>query len=151
MPKNNAHDSRRFVVANQLRGLIGRTCTKVYEGYPGNFTFDFDDKHILGVDCLWRLLGDGRVLRTSLDHGQQFGLPRRVDAFSELASFLMDRKVKDVQVRAVSADLALQFDGDYSLEIIPDTSGYESWKFDAPGVSLVAQGGGNICDLSSTG
>lgn len=148
MPENNAHEPDPFDVRSRLRGLIGRTCMQVYEGYPSNFTFDFGDKHVLAVDSLWRILGDGRVLRTSLDHGQQFGLPRSVDAFSEAASLLKDREVTDVQVRAVSADLTLQFDGDYSLEVIPDSSGYESWRFDAPGISIVAQGGGNICDMS---
>ena len=60
--------------AVDIECLKGKICTRVYEHYPQNFTFEFSDVS-LAVDCLWRIKVDGRVALTSRDHGQQFGLP----------------------------------------------------------------------------
>jgi|SRR6266850_2330930 len=127
--------------------LNGKVCTRVYEHYPGNFTFEFDGA-TLAVDCLWRVIADGKVALTSRDHGQQFGLPAPVDAYAEAMSLLQGRRVVEVRLDEKSADLRLEFDGGPRLEVLTDSSGYEPWNFHAPGVHLVALGGGGVANFS---
>lgn len=129
--------------------LIGKTCFRVYEAYPQNFTFEFESGS-LRVDCLWRVVVDGRLVRTSSDHGQQFGLPAPVDAFSEAESLLVGRRVEKVRLREETADVTLEFGGGIALEVLSNSSGYEPWNLNAPGIWLIGLGGGGVCDASPT-
>ena len=126
--------------------LNGRVCTRVYENYPENFTFEFGEA-TLAVDCLWRIIAGGKVVRTSRDHGQQFGLPAPVDAYAAAVSLLQGRSVVHVRLDESSADLILEFEGGQRLEVLTDSSGYEPWNFHAPGVHLVALGGGGVANF----
>jgi hypothetical protein len=128
--------------------LKGKICTRVYEHYPQNFTFEFSDVS-LAVDCLWRIKVDGRVALTSRDHGQQFGLPAPVDAHADVSSRLKDRRVLEARLDESSADLTLEFDGGQRFEVLTDSSGYEPWNLRAPDVHLVALGGGGIANFST--
>jgi|SRR5437762_4202415 len=130
-----------------VEALNGTVCTRVYEHYPGNFTFQFGAA-TLAVDTLWRVIANGRVALTSRDHGHQFGLPAPVDAYAEAVSLLRGRQVVDVRLAQGSADLVVEFDGGQRVEILTDSSGYEPWTLHAPGVHLVAHGGGRVADFS---
>ncbi len=127
--------------------LNGTACTRVFEHYPGNCTFQFGAA-TLAVDCLWRVIADGKVALTSRDHGRQFGLPAPVDVYAEAVTLLQGRQVVDVRLAESSADLVLEFEGGRRLEIFTDSSGYEPWNLHAPGVHLVALGGGGVADFS---
>ena len=116
--------------------LNGTVCTRVYEHYPRNFTFQF------GAAAL---AADGKVALTSRDHGQQFGLPAPIDAYTAVASLLQGRRVIGVRLAESSADLALEFEGGQRLEILTDSSGYEPWNLH---VHLVALGGGDVANFS---
>jgi hypothetical protein len=129
--------------------LIGKVCTRVYEHYPQNFSFDFEPG-VVRVDCLWRIVAGGRLVRTSQDHGQQFGLPAPLDAYAEVASLLKGRRVTAVRLREETADLVLEFDGGLLLEVLSDSSGYEPWQLSGPGVLLVAMGGGGVAEFASS-
>jgi hypothetical protein len=130
-----------------IEWLIGKTCTRVFEHYSGNFSFEFQPG-VLRVDCLWRIVKDGKLHRTSLDHGQQFGLPAPLDAYAEAASMLLGHRVEAVRFRVETADLSLEFAGHIVLEVVADSSGYEPWNLEGPGVYLIAVGGGGISDIS---
>jgi len=136
-----------MVVSIEL--LIGKTCTRVFEHYPQNFTFEFESGMFLNVDCLRRIIIDERLVRTSLDHGQQFGLPAPIDVFAEAASLLNGHRVETVRVREETADLILQFEGGSVLEVLSNSSGYEPWNLNAPGVLLIEMGGGGVSDMSA--
>jgi uncharacterized protein DUF6188 len=128
--------------------LKGNVCTRIYEHhYPKNFMFEFGEVN-LSVDCLWRIKADGRIVLTSSDHGQRFGLPAPVDAYAEASSRLLGRRVVEARLEKDSADLLVEFDGGQRLEVFTDSSGYEPWDLTAPGVHLVALGGGGISDFS---
>ena len=101
--------------------LNGAICTRVYAHYPRNFTFQFGAA-TLAVDCLWRVIADGKVALTSRDHGQQFGLALRTLCWS---------------LTVVNG-----------WRFSPDSSGYEPWNLHAPGVYLVALGGGGVANFS---
>lgn len=129
-----------------VESLNGTVCTRVFEHYPGNFTFQFGAA-TLAVDCLWRIVAGGKVALTSRDHGQQSGLPAPVDAYAAAFSLLQGRQVVEVRLAESSADLVLEFAGGQRLEILTDSSGHEPWNLHAPGVHLVALGGGGVANF----
>ena len=129
--------------------LTGTTCSRVSEMYPQNFTFEFG-AGALAVDCLWRVIERGRLRRTSADHGQQYGLPARLNAYVEAEALLKGRRVTACRIREETADLILEFEGDVQLEINACSSGYEPWNLTAPGVHVIALGGGGLEDFSPT-
>ncbi len=107
--------------------------------------FAFGDSFGISVECPWRLIHKGSIAVSSEDHGQQFGLPAPIDAVARAALLLVDAVVRRVEVREGAADLFIDFDGDRRLEIIPFSSGYESWQVSTPtGKVIVAQGGGQL-------
>jgi hypothetical protein len=132
-----------------IEWLTGTTCTRVYEMYPQNFTFEFGAV-ALAVDCLWRVIEGGRLRRSSGDHGQQYGLPAPLDAHVEAEALLKGRRVTGWRIRDETSDLILEFEGDIQLEVISESSGYEPWNLTAPGIHVVALGGGGLADFSAT-
>lgn len=128
--------------------LVGKTCTSIYRHYPNNCSFEFGSG-VLHVECLWRIVAGGRLVLTSQDHEQQFGLPNPRDVYAVAESLLKGRCALALRVREETADLRVDFDGNFLLEVLADSSGYEPWQFTAPGVHLVALGGGGIADFST--
>ena len=126
--------------------MVGRTVATVTLLEPLTWRFEFGAAERLNVECLWRIVSDGRVQLTSDDHGQLFGLQAPVDSGREAAELLAGMPVTSVEIRASTADLFIQFESGTQLEIIPTSSGYEAWKIYGPdGSCHVATGGGTIC------
>jgi hypothetical protein len=126
--------------------MVGRRISEVSLLEPCAWRFCFGTSEYIAVFCLWRIIRDGRVIRTCQDHGHPFGLPAAVDAVQEASSLLSRTAVSAVQLREATADILVDFSADLRLEIIPDSSGYESWQVYAPhGRRFVVQGGGQIC------
>ncbi len=94
--------------------------------------------------CLWRLVEAGRIRFTSEDDGQQFGLPAPVDAASEVNGRLVGAAVEAVQLRKGLLDLELRFSTGHSLQVIPDSSGYEAWQVSRGNRQFIAGGGGEL-------
>jgi hypothetical protein len=64
-----------------------------------DWLFAFDKNITLTVDCLWRLIEDGRIRLTSQDEGQQFGLPAPVNAAEEINCRLAQTLITAVELR----------------------------------------------------
>lgn len=109
-----------------------------------DWVFDFEHGIFLIAECLWRLVGDGRVVVTSNDHHQSFGRPASVDCVSEVNSHLAGIVVEQVELREGTLDLAIGFGGGLRLELFPDSSGYEAWNMSRLNERLVACGGGRL-------
>lgn len=97
------------------------------------------------MDCPWRLLRHGSIAVSGEDHRQQFGLPAPIDAAQSATSLLASTIVQSVEVRGGTADLLIGFTGELRLDILPFSSGYESWQVSAPGgKQIIACGGGEL-------
>jgi len=127
--------------------LKGKACTRVYEHHSGNFTFEFGDV-ILVADTFWRVLAEGKIALTSRDHGQMFGLKEPVDAAAAAMKLLSQRRIVKVTLDEELADLFVEFEDGSFLEILNESSGYEPWNLSAPGVNLIALGGGGTSSFS---
>jgi hypothetical protein len=106
-----------------------------------SWEFVFSDRVSLQVECLWRLVVSGRLVITSEDDGQQFGLHAPVDCLEELRRQIIGAAVEDVKVRAGTIDISLGFGSGRTLEVIPTSAGYEAWQVSAPGVFVVGNPG----------
>jgi hypothetical protein len=97
------------------------------------------------ADCPWRVIRDGGIVLSSEDHGQQYGLPAPVDAEAECRRLIGGAVVAGAEVRDETRDFVIRFASGTRLELVPLSSGYESWQLGGPGGSLViAQGGGQL-------
>ena len=124
--------------------MVGRH-VEVSFSEPETWFVMFGDSLTISVTCPWRLLQSGSIAVSSDDHRQQFGLPAPIDAAERATTLLAGSVVKRVEVRDGTADIFIDFDRDWRLEIIPLSSGYESWEVSTPsGKFVVAQGGGQL-------
>ncbi|HUP79790.1 MAG TPA: DUF6188 family protein [Pirellula sp.] len=125
---------------------IGRVIADVSFDSPSFWRFSLGSPESIAVECLWRIVRAGRIVLTSQDHGHSFGLSAPVDAARNAMEALLGVRVTNAQIREATADLHITLGSGMSLEIIPDSSGYESWQLYAPtGRCYIAQGGGQIC------
>jgi hypothetical protein len=106
--------------------------------------FTLDGQAKLVVECLWRIVEEKRIRLTSFDDGQQLGLPDPIDATREINSRLKNARVIEVSLRDSTLDLHLGFDTGHTLEIIPDSSGYEAWNLGCGDQRFIAVGGGDL-------
>jgi hypothetical protein len=109
-----------------------------------DWVFVFDRDVSLVVNCLWRLLENGRIRLTSLDDGQQFGLPMPLDMVDEVTERLAYASVTRVELRECLLDLDIHFNTGHVLQIIPDSSGYEAWNLSRGPQQYLAVGGGDL-------
>jgi hypothetical protein len=124
--------------------MIGRTLSVEFSE-PNNWWFSFEDSVGISVECPWRIIEDGSISVSGDDHRQQFGLPAPIDAAAFATQRLAGTPITRVEVRSGTADLVLNLEGGLRLEILPFSSGYESWQVVRPdGKHVVAQGGGQL-------
>ena len=128
-----------------LEWLVGLSITKIERFGQSYWRFTFGLDSVLTAECPWRVIKDGRIVLSSEDHGQRFGHPQPIDAESECKELIENRLIESISVSDETRDLKIEFGKGLRLEIIPLSSGYESWQISGPGRFLVVvQGGGNM-------
>jgi hypothetical protein len=103
---------------------------------PAAWRFDFGGSAGLWVECPWRIIHNGSVEISSEDHRQTYGFPTPVDAAQVATSLLAGTPVRRVEFHEDTADLTIEFGDALRLEIIPFSSGYESWQIGDPTAPL---------------
>ena len=128
---------------NELAWLVGhRFQSLTRREFDWVITFDKDASIV--VECLWRLVEFGRIRFTSEDDGQRFGLPAPVDAAAEVNHRLAGAAVEAVELRPDLLDLEFRFSTGHSLQLLPDSSGYEAWNVCCRNRQYIAVGGGEL-------
>lgn len=135
-------DSLSWLTQHRLQSVLHRDF---------DWVFSFDEHAALIVSCLWRLIENGRIRFTSEDEGQQFGLPAPVDAAAELNRRIANATVVAVALCGQTLDLELRFNSGQALQVIPDSSGYESWIAHDRDRQFIAVGGGRLAILGGQG
>ena len=131
-----------------IQWMVGRAIDEISFSAPQRWSFRFSGGGIVCTESAWRIIKAGHIARTSGDHGQQFGLPAPIDAEAEVRSLLCARRIEAAEVREDTRDIVLRFESGERLEIIPLSSGYESWEVATPdGVRTIAQGGGALVEF----
>ncbi|HEX3727906.1 MAG TPA: hypothetical protein VHV08_16760 [Pirellulales bacterium] len=130
-----------------LKWMVGRSIVSVALARPSLWVFGFDSVGAIAVETSWRILKGGRIVLSNEDHGQRFGLPTAIDARIKATELLSALAVSGSEVREGTLDLFLEFAGGFRLEVLPISSGYESWQIiDPGGRQIFAQGGGNLVE-----
>jgi hypothetical protein len=127
---------------NDLDWLVGRKFQSLDKEYV--WVIVFYEQTSLTIECLWRLIEQQKIRRTSADDGQQFGRPAPVDAAAEVNRLLAGTVVESIELREGTLDLAIRFSSGHVFEIIVDSSGYEAWHLCGDGREFIACGGGNL-------
>ena len=121
--------------------LVGASLTRI-EKLSFSWIFHFGNAVHLSVEGPWRIVSASRILLTSEDDGQQFGLPQPIDAIVNIRQILENHRVTAVDVDLPSSDLRLQFDNDTVLQILNSSSGFECWVLDRDdGLIMVGRNG----------
>jgi uncharacterized protein DUF6188 len=123
--------------------LVG-TLLRSLEKKDYSWFFRFGEGITVGTESEWRFIAEGHILITSSDHGHQFGLPSPVDAIAEVLSRTATQIVRAASISEVTGDLHIDFDAGLQLQFLQMSSGYESWRFGAPGLSVICGGGGRL-------
>jgi hypothetical protein len=125
--------------------IRGRAFAEVSFLAPASWSFRFGKGIEIRADCAWRVVVDGHIVLSSEDHGQQFGLPQPVNAELHCRSLIVRQTIQSADVRDDTRDILILFESGARLEIVPMSSGYESWQLAGPdGTQTIAQGGGNL-------
>jgi len=134
-------------LADVLAPWLGKTCDEILRR-EHDWTFQFGDAGLVVASCPWRILAESGIALADEDDGQQFGLPKPVNGAEKATALLRGRRVVSIQVSQISGDLKVQFEGERTLELFNNSSGYEAWqatvKRDGKTANIVAQGGGQI-------
>ena len=132
---------------NELAWLVGhRFQSLTRREYDWIVAFDRDAS--LVVACLWRLVEADRICITSQDDGQKFGLPEPLESAAEVNSRLTGAAVEAIDLRSGLLDMELRFSTGHSLQILPDSSGYEAWNVCCRNRQFIAVGGGELTVFS---
>ncbi len=115
-----------------------------YDSNSGSWGFVFDDKIGITVSGFWRLLEKNKIVLVSLDHGQQFGLPKPVDLSKEIKNRLTDKKLITIEIDENTADLTLMLTGEFKLEAYIASTGYETYDFTLNNKHYIGLGSGEI-------
>jgi hypothetical protein len=125
--------------------MLGRAIAEVEGNLPCPWIFRFGEGAEIRTDSVWRIVVGGHIVLSSEDHQQQYGLPAPVDAEARCRPLIVQVRIERAEVREETRDIVIVFESGARLEILPVSSGYESWEITAPGgTHTVAQGGGNL-------
>ena len=128
---------------NELAWLVGRRF-QLLTRREYDWVVALDNDASIVISCLWRLVESDRIRITSEAEGQTFGLPEPVKAAAEVNRRLNGATVEAIELRSGLLDLELQFSTEHSLQILPDSSGYEAWNACCGNRQFIAVGGGEL-------
>lgn len=120
-----------------------------YDNNADSWMFNFNDNISLFAATLWRLLKDDQIILVSADNGQQFGLPKPVDAVSELSGLLTGQKLTNIKIKKNTADIILTLTAGYVIEIFISSGGYESYNLHTDNKQYIGMGMGDIAIFSN--
>jgi|GEM_PF-1249359 len=126
----------------------GALCTGVELYAPGSWTFNFEGRLRLNVQCPWRIVSDRGIALGSEDDGQQFGLPAPVKGETVALQLLAATALMQVLITEKTGDIVFEFDSGIRLEVFNNSSGYEGWNCGTTsGLEVIGMGGGTTANI----
>jgi hypothetical protein len=125
-----------------LSWLIGRSLRNVQK-QDHTWFFTLNDASTVATESQWRLVQE-RVIVTSEDDGQWFGLPSPVDAARLVTQAVGSSVVDHFALDDQTGDLSLFFDNATTLQFITLSGGYEGWRIGHGDQQIICMGGGEL-------
>jgi hypothetical protein len=126
-----------------LDWLKGKSLVNV-EGKGFSWFFAFTEGGSIATESFWRLLDSERLVVSSEDHEQLFGLKEPVDAAKSVTKVVGAKKITEYSCSEVCSDLILRFENKIELQFLNTSSGYESWRAWHNDVQVICTGGGEL-------
>lgn len=131
--------------SSDLSWMIGARVRAISLVEPSSWCFELVGGGTLRTETVWRIIGEGRVQATSVDHGHQFGLQQPVDAAARAKGALAGATVRQASIARDTGDVVVDFANGSRLEVLTTSSSYEGWSIVSPrGDEVIGLGGGSI-------
>ncbi len=126
-----------------LSWLIGKSLVKLTKE---EFTwgFIFSEGGWVTIESAWRLFDSEKIIVTSADHGHPFGLPKPLDAVVRASAMIVGKMVTGYSIRERSSDLVIEFEGNFYLEMLQLSCGYDAWQAALGTDGIICLGGGSL-------
>jgi hypothetical protein len=125
----------------------GLRCTEISQYAEGSWSFNFETKLGLNVQCPWRIVNEDGIALGSEDDDQKFGLPAPIDASKLAMQLLSESCLKQITVVEKTADVTFEFESGTQLQIFNNSMGYEGWSCGSTsGFEVIAMGGGGTAN-----
>jgi hypothetical protein len=138
-------------INSATRGCACRAA-RLESGWSFAFDGEGDKGCAIFVSAPWRIVSGREIAHAVDDDGQWFGLPEPVDGETKANKLLDGKRVRSFVVDPVTADLRVEFDDGFRLDVFTNSAGYESWnasfELAEDEVTLVGGGGGNLSFVS---
>jgi hypothetical protein len=128
----------------------GALCTGVELYARHCWSFDFEGRLRLNVQCPWRIVSDSGIALGSEDDSQYFGLPSPVNGGAVALHLLAATALKQVLITEKTGDVVFEFESGIRLEVFNNSSGYEGWNCGtSSGFEVIGMGGGTTANVRS--
>lgn len=125
--------------------LVGKEVSTLEWLGHSMWLFRFGSDAEVRSECPWRIIQNGCIALSSVDHGHKYGLPAPIDAELESRKLIVNKVVNSAICRKDTRDFIFGFGSELRLELIPLSTGYESWQVYGPdGLHVIAMGGGEL-------
>lgn len=114
-------------LASYCQPLIGHMLRSV-EKVDSTWCFRFTSDITIGTEAQWRLMIKERMVITSEDDGQPFGLPEPVDAARIVMAKIGNHTIDSATISTSTGDLMIELSERAQLQLLQLSSGYEAWQ-----------------------
>ena len=126
----------------------GAKCSDVELYAPDSWSFDFQGRLRLNIQCPWRIISDSGIALGSEDDGQQFGLLAPLNGGEMALRLLAGTTLKHVLITEKTGDVVFEFESGIRLEVFNNSSGYEGWNCGtSSGLAVIGMGGGTTANV----
>jgi hypothetical protein len=120
----------------------------IYYSESDTWSFTFEQQVNIQAECLWRFLKNGKIVAISNDHRQNYGLEKPHDLEKEIPDLLKSTLLLKVYRNTKTGDLSLEFDNNFLIELLTDSSGFEHWNLQIGSIRYIGFGQGEISKIN---
>ena len=127
----------------ELQPFVG-TSLRTVEKLDYSWCFRFGESLSIVTESPWRFITPEGFIVAAEDDGQQFGLPKPVNAAECVMARLGTLVVQSFHIDEPTGDLLVHFQEKLYLQFLQLSVGYESWRAFTGLGEVICTGGGKI-------
>jgi hypothetical protein len=115
---------------NELSFMVSQSVCSLSQIGSNPMIFVEFNSASLNIECFWRLRDSHRIIITSNDKKHP-DYDWSKDPIEEIKLILAGKQIRSCYLAKVTEDLFIQFENDIWLDVLRDSTMYESWQIDA--------------------